>query len=99
MPVTAETEQADGQENASSDAAEKAALQALATVTQSQAEQAALAAVPGAVAGTDLDSQNGFVVYSVEVNGTDGAVNEVTVDAGNGSVLAQQLQEADDPQD
>ena len=47
----------------------------------------------------DLDNENGFVVYSVEVNGTDGTVTEVTVDAGNASVLAQQAQDASDPAD
>jgi uncharacterized membrane protein YkoI len=99
VAAPAETEQADGQENAASDSAEKAALQAVATVSQSQAEQAALAAVPGTVAGTDLDAENGFVVYSVEINATDGTVTEVTVDAGNATVLAQQAGEAGDAQD
>jgi uncharacterized membrane protein YkoI len=99
VAAPAEAEQADDQETAGSDAAEKSALQALATVSQAQAEQAALAAVPGSVAETDLDNENGFVVYSVEVNGTDGTVTEVTVDAGNASVLAQQAQDASDPAD
>jgi uncharacterized membrane protein YkoI len=99
VAAPAETEQADGQETAASDSAEKAALQALATVSQSQAEQAALAAVPGTVAETDLDAENGFVVYSVEVNAADGAVTEVTVDAGTATVLAQSAQDANDPAD
>jgi uncharacterized membrane protein YkoI len=51
------------------------------------------------VAEPDLDNENGWVVYSVEVNGTDGTVTEVTVDAGNGAVLAQQAQDASDPAD
>ena len=99
VPAPAETEVPDGQETSDDDAGEQAALAALATVTPSQAEQAALATVPGTVAETDLDSENGFVVYSVEVNGTDGTVTEVTVDAGSGEVLAQQAQDATDPQD
>ncbi|SDY49707.1 Peptidase propeptide and YPEB domain-containing protein [Modestobacter sp. DSM 44400] len=101
MAAPAETEQADGQETSAIDSAEKAALEALATVSQPQAEQAALAAVPGNVAETDLDAENGFVVYSVEVNGANGTVTvtEVTVDAGNGQVLAQQVQDASDSAD
>jgi hypothetical protein len=99
VPAPAETEQQDGQEGSGSDAQEKAALEALATVSKSGAERAALTAVPGTVAGTDLDNENGWVVYSVEVNGADGTVTEVTVDAGNGSVLAQQAQDASDPAD
>lgn len=95
----AETEQADGHEGSGSGAQEQAALQALATITAAQAEQSALAAFPGTVTETDLDNENGFVVYSVEINGADGTVTEVTVDAGNGSVLAQQVQGADDPAD
>jgi hypothetical protein len=88
-----------------SDGQEKAALQALATVSPSQAEQAALSAVPGSVAETDLNAENGFVVYSVEVNGAAGTVTEVTVDAGNAgnagnaTVLAQQAQDVGDKAD
>lgn len=99
VAAPADTEQADGQENAGSDEQEQATLQALATTSRAQAEQAALTAVPGTVAETDLDAENGFVVYSVEVNATDGTVVEVTVDAGNGGVLAQQVQDASDPAD
>ena len=99
VAAPAESEQADGQETGGSEADEQSALQALATVTPSHAEQAALAAVPGTVAETDLDNENGWVVYSVEVNGRDGTVTEVTVDAGNGAVLARQAQDASDPAD
>jgi uncharacterized membrane protein YkoI len=99
VAAPAESEQADGQETAGSEADEQTALEALATVTPSQAERAALTAVPGTVAETDLGNENGWVVYSVEVNGTDGTVTEVTVDAGNGAVLAQQGQDASDPAD
>jgi uncharacterized membrane protein YkoI len=99
IAAPAATEQADGQESSASDGQEKAALQALATVSPSQAEQAALSAVPGSVAETDLNAENGFVVYSVEVNGAAGTVTEVTVDAGNATVLAQQAQDLGDKAD
>jgi uncharacterized membrane protein YkoI len=67
-----------------SEADEAAALQAKATITSAQAETAALAANPGTtVVKTELDNENGVLVYSVELsNGMD-----VKVDAGNGKIL------------
>jgi uncharacterized membrane protein YkoI len=99
VPAPADTAESDGQETPGGDARELAALQELATVSQRQAEQAALGAVPGSVGETRLDAENGFVVYSVEINGTDGTVTEVVVDAGNATVLTQQAQDAGDPAD
>jgi|tagenome__1003787_1003787.scaffolds.fasta_scaffold20841352_1 hypothetical protein len=87
LPAPAETEQSDRDEAAS--------LQALATTSQSQAEATALAAVPGTVAGSELETDEGFVVYQVSVTQADGTVIEVTVDAGNGTVLTQSRD--DDP--
>jgi uncharacterized membrane protein YkoI len=67
-----------------SEADEAAALQAVATISSAEAEAAALAANPGtSVVKTDLDVENGFLVYSVELsNGMD-----VKVDAGNAEIL------------
>ncbi len=67
-----------------SEADEAAALQTKATITSAQAEQAALAANPGTtVVKTEIDNENGMLVYSVELsNGMD-----VKVDAGTGTVL------------
>jgi uncharacterized membrane protein YkoI len=63
---------------------EAAALQSKATITSTQAEAAALAVNPGTtVVKTELDNENGVLVYSVELsNGMD-----VKVDAGTGTVL------------
>jgi hypothetical protein len=59
-------------------------LQAQAQVTVDQAQQAALAANPGAtILKTDLDDENGALVYSVEFTGS----IEVKVDAMTGTVL------------
>ena len=91
--------QSGGQETPGGDAQELTALQKLATVSPAQAEQAAVAAVPGSVSETQLDVENGFVVYSLEINGADGTVTEVVVDAGNATVLTQQAQDAGDPAD
>lgn len=78
-----------GTETQADESAEAQALQDLATVTADQARDAALAAVPGNAGKIELDNENGFVVYSVEITGADGTVTDVKVDAGNGQVLAQ----------
>jgi len=63
---------------------EEAALQDKALITAADAESAALASNPGAsVVKTELDNENGALVYSVEL---DSGV-DVKVDAGNGQVL------------
>lgn len=63
---------------------EAAALQAMATISSAEAEAAALAANPGTtIVKTELDTENGVLIYSVELsNGMD-----VKVDAGNGDIL------------
>jgi len=67
-----------------SEADEAAALQGKATISAADAEAAALAANPGAtVVKTELDNENGVLVYSVELS----SGMDVKVDAGNGSVL------------
>ena len=62
-----------------------AALSQLATITPDQAK-AAVEQTGGVVTSIELDNENGFLVYSVQLNdGTD-----VKVDAGNGSILNTQ---------
>ncbi len=66
------------------EADESAALQDQAKISAADAEAAALAANPGAkVVKSELDNENGVLVYSVELDkGMD-----VKVDAGNGAVI------------
>lgn len=88
-----ETEANDATEGPENEAAESKQLEGLAKIDQAAAEKAALDAVPGEVKKTELDNENGFVVYSVEVMGQDGQLQEVVVDAGDGTVLAQEAEE------
>ena len=88
-----EADDDDGDENEADDddaddAAESAALQELATISAADAEAAALADYPGAtVVETELDRENGQVVYEVALdNGT-----EVIVDAADGTVLGTEI--------
>jgi uncharacterized membrane protein YkoI len=65
----------------------------LATIDQAAAEKAALDAVPGTVKEAELGDENGFVVWEVEVQVSDGTFQEVKVDAGNGQILAQEAED------
>ena len=75
------------------EAAEAEALAALATVGQADAESAALATVSGEVLEAELDDENGFVIWSIEVRDGAGTVHDVAIDAGNGQVLGTQADE------
>jgi len=76
-----------------SEAEEAAALQGKATISAADAEAAALAANAGAsIIETELDNENGVLVYSVELsNGS-----EVKVDAGTGGILHTEFDDVDD---
>ena len=75
----------------------EASLQKLAKIDQAAGEQAALKAVPGTVHETELEtSDNSYVVYDIEVAGNDGKSHEVKVDAGNGEILHQDLEDEAD---
>lgn len=58
-----------------------------ARITFEQAEQAALRRVPGTIVESELERENGRVVYSVEIVATDGTESEVHVDAMSGEVV------------
>ena len=68
----------------------------LAKITHDQAAQKALDAVQGNVLKTELEDENGFLVYGIEVVAADKAIVDVKVDAGSGKVLAMERDKADD---
>ena len=80
---------AETEDSQASEAEEAKALEALATTTPAEATTAALAAVPGTAGTAELEDENGYVVYSVPVTGTEATTVDVKVDAGNATVLAQ----------
>ncbi|MBW8172512.1 PepSY domain-containing protein [Ornithinimicrobium sp. Arc0846-15] len=65
----------------------------VATVSEADASKAALDAAPGTVDQIELDEEDGFVIWEVEVRGADGVLTELALDAGDASILEQ---EADD---
>ena len=73
---------------------EESAYPGLAQITVEQAKDTALANIQGEVLKIELEEENGFLVYGVEVVGPDKTVTDVKIDAGNGDVL---LVEKDTP--
>ncbi|MDZ4825402.1 MAG: PepSY domain-containing protein [Actinomycetota bacterium] len=65
-------------------------LAALATITADEAAGAATTATGGTAGETELENENGNVVYGVEITLPDGTKLDVKVDAGNAAVLAQE---------
>lgn len=75
--------------NSMSEADEAKTLEGQATISSSDAESAALAAVPGGtVNSVELGNENGSVVYQVDMTDAGGQAVEVKVDAGSGDVLS-----------
>jgi hypothetical protein len=68
---------------------------AMARITVDRAVQAALAAVQGQVLKTELEDEDGFLVYGVEVVTPSRTIMDVKVDAGSGEVLAMEQDPAD----
>lgn len=88
VPAPAETTP-EGADTPASEQAQADQLTKLATVTPEAAKAAAEKAAGGTATDVQLGDENGFVVYEVTVNASSGQV-EVKVDAGSGTVLAQE---------
>ena len=74
----------------------EAEFPSMAKISMGQAIQKALASVQGRVLKTELEDENGFLVYGVEVATADKTIVDVKVDAGSGKVLAMERDKADD---
>ena len=59
----------------------------LANIPFDYAINTALRTVPGKVLKAELENENGYLVYCVEVAKSDHQIAEVMIDAGNGKVL------------
>jgi hypothetical protein len=77
----------------------EAEFPSLAKIPMDQAVRMALAAVQGQVLKAELEDENGFLVYGVEVVTADKTVKDVKVDAGSGKVLALDRDQADGGED
>ena len=68
----------------------------LATVTEQEARDAALKTVPGTVEDIDLGTEDGWVVWDVDIRTTDGGKAELMIDAGDVTNVAQDADDRDD---
>ncbi len=66
---------------------DEAAFAGMAKISLDSAVNAALQAVPGKALKVELENENGYLVYGVEIAKTDKQVMNVKIDAGNGKVL------------
>lgn len=74
---------------------DQASLAKLARVDRTRAEAAALAAHPGQIQQSRLENEEGFLVWQIDVRDAN-AATEVSIDAGDGTVLAVEREDADD---
>ncbi len=89
-PEGSDADKADDSED-KADTAEQAKLEKVAKIDADAASKAATDKVPGTVDEVELDEEDGNVVYEVDVIARDGTDTEVIVDAGNGKILAQEV--------
>lgn len=73
----------------------QAALRAKAKVTLEAARQTALAKAPGTVKSEELEKENGKLIYSFDINTSNG-IHEVAVDAITGAVVSDSVESAAD---
>ncbi len=59
----------------------------MAKVSLDEAVQAALQAVPGKVLKVELEDEDGYLVYGVEIAEADRQIADVKIDAGTGKLL------------
>jgi hypothetical protein len=68
----------------------------LARIRLDEAAARALQAVKGQVLKIELENENDFLVYGVEVVKADKSITDVKIDAGSGKILALNQDKADD---
>lgn len=66
----------------------------LAKISITDVVNIAQAKFPGKVLSIELEEEKGYLVYEVEIVGTDRSINELKIDAGNGAVLSMEMKEA-----
>ena len=64
----------------------------LAKISLEEAKQIALRATPGVVKEAELEMENGFLVYEVEIRDEAGVEHELLIDAGTGAILQNEVE-------
>ena len=73
----------------------EAEFPSMAKITADQALAKAMAEVHGKVLKMELEGEDGFLVYELELVTADKSIKEVKVDAGSGKILAVEADEVD----
>jgi uncharacterized membrane protein YkoI len=68
----------------------------MANLTEMQAVEIALAEVPGEVQETELEREDGVLVYEIEILTADGVEMEVEINADSGEILEIEAEDDDD---
>lgn len=74
---------------------DEAGFAGMAKIPFDSAVKAALTAVPGKILKVELENENGYLVYGVEVVKANRQIVDVKVDAGNGKVLKIETDQKD----
>ncbi len=74
---------------------DEAGFAGMAKISLDSAINAALQAVPGKVLKAELENENGYLVYGVEIAKADRQIADVKVDAGSGKVLKIEADQKD----
>jgi uncharacterized membrane protein YkoI len=78
---------------------EESAYPGLAQITLEQAKDVALANIQGEVLKIELEEENGFLVYGVEIVTPEKIITDIKIDAGNGGILLVEKDTADTNKD
>ena len=98
-PTQTQTAPAAKEQSEGNDQAESAALASQAKITADQANAAALAQFAGGtVKKTELEDENGTVVYGVKLTDSTGKQQDVKVDATSGKVLQAEAEGPEGPE-
>jgi len=67
-------------------------------ITQDRAKVIATNAVPGSITEIELGSENGLLVYEVEITDNFGTITEVIIERSSGNIVSME-EEEDEPED
>ncbi len=71
----------------------------LAKITPHEAVKIALKQAKGGILEVELENEDGYLVWDVEVATEDGAIKEYAIDAGNGKILGVSVEEDDEDEE
>ncbi|WP_342543664.1 PepSY domain-containing protein [Paenisporosarcina sp. FSL H8-0542] len=96
MPAFAKDNTSNTNQEEHQDKENSAQLQKIAKISSKEAEAIALKEVPGTVKESELEEEDGVLVYGFEVQTTSGDVKDVKVNAKNGDIFKVENEDNDE---